>query len=95
MRITYLNLTDLDRLIHEYEEKYGVSSVSMLKDAEVRSKISEDELLKWEAYITQRLALREYHQQIHRGYLPGKGRSTKDSVKKEKSANDDPFSYAA
>jgi len=95
MRITYLNLTDLDRLIREYEEKYSVSSVLMLKDAGVRSRISEDELLKWEAYITQRLALRDCHQQIHRDYLPGKGKSTKDSVKKEKSANDDSFAYAA
>lgn len=69
MRVIYLTLNDLDEIIRKYEEKYEASSVDMLKDASVRSRISEDELLKWEAYLTQRRRLFDHNAEVHRRYL--------------------------
>ncbi|MGH9565057.1 MAG: hypothetical protein ACRD4F_10195 [Candidatus Angelobacter sp.] len=91
MKVTYLNLHDLDEIIRKYEEKYEAGSVDMLKDASVRSRISEDELLQWEACITQRRRLVDYNAEVHRGYLQPRHakRESKASVAY------DPEKYAA
>src|SRR5579859_7182713 len=59
MPTTVLNLTDLDNIIRRFEKAYNVTSVAMLKDETVRSKISEDALLRWETYVEQRVRLRD------------------------------------
>jgi len=64
-----LNLTDLDNLIRGFEQRYGVSSVDMLKEPAVRNKISEDVLLRWETYVYQRVRLRDLSEETHRDYL--------------------------
>lgn len=69
MPTTVLNLADLDGLISRFEQKYHVSSLEMLKDASVRKRISEDVLLRWEAYVNQRIRLRELYQHTHSEYL--------------------------
>ncbi len=69
MPTTVLNLTDLDNIIRRLEQLYQVSSVDMLKDEAVRSKISEDVLLRWETYVEQRVRLRDVSEQTHRCYL--------------------------
>ena len=73
MPTTVLNLTDLDNFIHRFEEKYGVSSLQMLRDASVRARISEDVLLEWESYIHNLEALRELGEETRKNYLPNVG----------------------
>jgi hypothetical protein len=81
MPTTILNLADLDNLIAKFEQKYNVSSLQMLKDANVRKQIAEDVLLRWETYVGQRIQLRELYQHTHNEYLgklkiePDSGRS--------------------
>ncbi len=69
MPTTFLNLTDLDNRIRAFEQRFGVSSVEMLQDASVRASISEDTLLKWEAYVRQRVYLRDVNVDCHSSYL--------------------------
>lgn len=82
MRIVYRNLNDLDEIIRAYEEKYKISSFDMLKDQSARTGISEDELLKWEAYVAQRRRLLDHNSDVHRHYLqrPHKGTNRKPSA---------------
>jgi len=91
MRIVYRNLTDLDEIIRKYEELYNVSSVEMLKDLSARAKIGEDDLLKWEAYVTQRRRLLDHNAEIHREYP----KTRRTSRHKRSAAADDPEKYAA
>jgi hypothetical protein len=91
MRIVYRNLNDLDEVIRAYEKRYGISSVEMLKDSSVRSKINEDELLKWEAYLTQRRRLLDHNAEVHQHYLSQQTASTS----KKRAATYDPATYAA
>jgi hypothetical protein len=69
MPTTVLNLTDLDNIIRRFEKTYNATSVDMLKDEAVRSKISEDALLRWETYVEQRIRLRDLSEHTHRHYL--------------------------
>ena len=69
MSTTILNITDLDNLIRGFEHDYGISTLEMLKDACARTKISEDVLLRWEAYVRQRVRLREMDAEVRSGYL--------------------------
>lgn len=89
MPIVFLSLNDLDAKIRAFEEKYQISSLEMLKDKDARRRIGEDVVLKWEAYVEQRISLRDVHEQTHRDYLStlkrenspkprSKGRSKKD-----------------
>ena len=83
MPTTVLNLADLDTLISKLEQKYNVSSVEMLRDANVRQQISEDVLLRWEMYVNQRIQLRELYQHTRSEYLSkleAKPRSSKSPV---------------
>lgn len=73
MPTTVLNLTDLDNLIHRFEEKYKASSIEMLRDQSVRAKISEDVLLRWESYVRNRIALREIDEETRKHYLSNLG----------------------
>jgi hypothetical protein len=75
MPTTVLNLTDLDNIIRRFEQAYSVTSVDMLKDKAVRSKISEDVLLRWETYVNQRVRLRDASEQTHRPRRSAGGRS--------------------
>lgn len=90
MRVIHLNLADLDELIRRYEDKYRVSTISMLSNPEERAKISEDDLLEWEAYVSQRSALREHYEEIHRQYLRQRG-----VPGRKKTTEEDPSEYAA
>jgi len=65
----FLDLADLDKLIHELETEWKADSIDMLRDQSVRSRIPEHVLLRWETYIRQRLYLREYDREIHADYL--------------------------
>jgi hypothetical protein len=69
MSTTILNLTDLDNLIRSLEQKYGITTLDMLKDASARCKISEDVLLRWEAYVRQRVRLRDADAEVRGSYL--------------------------
>lgn len=89
MRVIHLNLSDLEELIRQYEAKYQTTTVAMLSNAEVRSRIMEDDLLEWEAYVNQRSSLREYYETVHREYLHHR------STNRQKRAAEDPTAYAA
>lgn len=99
MPLTMLNLNDLNNLIRSYEKLYGVSSVEMLRDESFRARISEDVLLKWEAYVSQRVWLRESYDETHREYLSRlTHESSKSRAKHESSkstATSDQLCYAA
>jgi len=69
MPTVFLSLADIDAKIHAYEERYHLDSMAMLKDKDARRRIGEDVILQWEAYVQQRLYLRELHYQTHRDYL--------------------------
>ena len=89
MRVIYLNLSDLEELIRAFENKYHASTVTMLSNPDVRSRVSEDDLLEWEAYVNQRSGLREYYETLHREYLNHR------STLREKKSAEDPTKYAA
>ena len=69
MPTTVLNLTDLDNRIRGFEQKYAVSSVDMLKEKSVRDQIPEDDILRWETYVYQRVRLRDIYDQLRGDYL--------------------------
>jgi hypothetical protein len=69
MPTTYLNLTDLDNRIRNLEHRHRASSFEMLTDESVRSRISEDVILKWETYVRQRSHLRDLNDHEHSEYL--------------------------
>jgi hypothetical protein len=91
MRINYRNLSDLDETIRNYEVKYGITSVDMLKDTSARSRISEAELLKWEAYLTQRRRVLNHNDEVRRQYLSSRTEATAS----KHSVTYDPAKYAA
>jgi hypothetical protein len=99
MTMTMLNLTDLDNLVRSFEKLYGVSSVEMLRNESFRAQVSEDVLLRWEAYVSQRVYLRESYDETHREYLSRLSHeSAKSRAKHESSkstATSDVLSYAA
>jgi hypothetical protein len=66
---TYLDLPDLDDLIRGLEKKWAILSMEMLVNPSVRAKIPEHVLLRWEAYIRQRLQLREHYEKLRANYL--------------------------
>lgn len=69
MPTKYLDLADLDDLIRSFEREWKVSSLEMLMEPPVRSNIPEHVLLRWEAYIRQRIQLRENYEELRAGYL--------------------------
>jgi hypothetical protein len=69
MPTTFINLADLDTLIHKLEQKYNASSFEMLKDGDVRERIPEDVLLRWETYVYQRAQLRDLYERTRSEYL--------------------------
>jgi len=69
MPTTFLNLTDLDNIIRGLEKAWETSSVEMLKEESVRTRIPEDILLQWETYLRQRIHLRDLHEQLRTDYL--------------------------
>src|ERR1019366_6115550 len=80
MPTAYLNLTDLDNRIRDLESRYKVTSYEMLRDDSVRSRISEDALLRWETYVRQRVYLRDLNDHRHSEYLShirSKGKTSK------------------
>ena len=84
MPTTVLNLTDLDNLIRDFEQRYAVSSVDMLKEKSTRDRIPEDDLLRWETYVYQRVRLRDMYDQMRGDYLsklPGPDSSADKSRK--------------
>lgn len=99
MTMRMLNLTDLDNTIRSFEKLYGVSSLEMLRDEAFRAKVSEDVLLRWEAYVSQRGWLREAYDTTHREYLSQlkqvqeKSRAKQES--KKATATSDVLAYAA
>ena len=50
LNISHLSITDLEAKIHFYEDKYGFSTSTMLGDSSIRSKVTEDDVMKWESY---------------------------------------------
>ncbi|MGC2638311.1 MAG: hypothetical protein WA294_14100 [Acidobacteriaceae bacterium] len=69
MPTTFLNLTDLDNRIRDFEERFQIDSVEMLQNESARARISEDLLLRWEAYLKQRVYLRDQNMERHSTYL--------------------------
>jgi hypothetical protein len=79
MSITYLDLTDLDNRISEYENRWNVQSIDMLKDERVRSRIPESVLLRWETFVRQRVMLRQNDIEVRSVYLSNIPKSTAEN----------------
>lgn len=94
MPTVFLNLNEIDARIRAYEERFKISSMEMLKNGEARKRIGEDDVLKWEAYVRQRLYLRDLYEQTQRDYLANLNHesSPKRSKLKKRSAD---LEYAA
>ncbi len=69
VRDVCLSSNDVDEMISGFERKYGVSSVEFFRNQEIRQRLPEDDVFRWEALIDHRLALRESYQEVHSGYL--------------------------
>jgi hypothetical protein len=91
MPTNVLNLNDLDNLVRSFERAYNTTSVTMLQNKSVRSRIPEHDLLRWEAYVHHRARLRELSQHTHSKYLSHVEHS--DSQKSH--ASGDSLAYAA
>ena len=87
MPTTYLNLTDLDKRIRDFESRYQITSYDMLRDDSARSRISEDVLLRWETYVRQRVYLRDLNDHRHSEYL-SHIRSKGTTSKQEQQSNE-------
>jgi len=69
VRDVCLSSNDVDEMISGFERKYRVSSVEFFRNQEIRQRLPEDDVFRWEALIDHRLALRESYQEVHSGYL--------------------------
>jgi hypothetical protein len=69
IREVFLSLNDVEAMILDFEQKYGMSSADFFRDVELRKSLPEDDVFRWEAFIDHRSALRETHEEVHREYL--------------------------
>jgi hypothetical protein len=65
----FLSLIEVDDQISGFERKYGVSSNEFLRDSDLRSRIPEDDVFQWDAFIAHRVEIRRVDDETRRGYL--------------------------
>ena len=80
MQHAMVSLQDVERIIRDFEQEYGITSDEFLKGAPA---VSEDDGLKWDTYLD----FRRRHQEIHRelrneyvGYVRSEGGSSSEAV---------------
>jgi len=75
IREVSLSLNDIEEMIRGFERKYGLSSPEFFGSQEIKQRLPEDDVFRWEALIYHRVALKETYQDVHSGYLAHLGRS--------------------
>jgi hypothetical protein len=76
IREVFLSLNDVEEMILGFERKYGLSSAEFFRDEEVRERLPEDDVFRWDALIYHRLALKESYQEVRCTYLTQLGQSS-------------------
>lgn len=69
IREVCLTLNDVEEMILGFERKYGFSSADFFGSQELKQKLPEDDVFRWEALVYHRVALRETYQEIRRDYF--------------------------
>jgi hypothetical protein len=70
MQELYLGLPELDNLIQGLEQKYGISTASFVSGGEESlPDIEEDDIFKWEAYVSLRSELLRVNNEVTSDYL--------------------------
>lgn len=83
----FLSLNDVEEMILCLEHKYAISSAEFFGNSELRARVPEDDVFRWEALIDHRRALKEAYEEVHRGYL-----TTLDhSAEKQQISADEPL----
>ncbi len=83
IREVCLSLTELDGLIQALEEKHGVLTADFLLDADLRSRLPEDDVFQWEAFLAHKRELERNQETLRTAYLsnvtqaPSENASTK------------------
>ena len=66
----YLGLPELESLIQGLEQKYGFSTADFFTERETcRSQMQEDDIFKWEAFVSHRSQLRRINDEVRSDYL--------------------------
>jgi hypothetical protein len=63
-------------MILAFERKYELSSPEFFGNQEIKQRLPEDDVFRWEALIYHRSALKETYQEVHSGYLAHLGQPT-------------------
>lgn len=69
IREVCLSLTELDDLIRSMEEKHGIRSADFLFDADLRSRLPEDDVFRWEAFLVHKRELERNQEEVRTRYL--------------------------
>ena len=77
IREVCLTLNDVEEMIFGFERKYALSSADFFGSQDIKQRLPEDDVFRWEALIYHRVALREEYQEIRSGYFTRLDRSGK------------------
>lgn len=69
IREVCLSLGEVDNLIRAIEEKYGVLTADFLLDADLRSRLPEDDVFQWEAFLAHKRELERNQETLRTAYL--------------------------
>ncbi len=74
-----LTLLEVEELIHNFEEKYQVSTTEFLTHTALRAKMLDDEVFQWEAFNAHRDELERAAEEVRSEYLKHLKKSYEDS----------------
>ena len=69
VREVCLSLTEVDNLIRSLEQKHGTLTADFLLDADLRSRLPEDDVFQWEAFFAHKRELERNEETLRTGYL--------------------------
>jgi hypothetical protein len=78
IREVCLSLNDVEEMILGFEHRYGLSSPEFFGNPQIKQKLPEDDVFRWEALIYHRSALKETNQTVQGAYLSHLDRSPGD-----------------
>lgn len=69
IRERVLSLSEAERYIRAFEEKYGFSSDELFRDSAARNKLPEDDAFKWAAFLDLKKEIEAFQEELHVEYL--------------------------
>jgi len=79
IREEFVTLAEVDELIRKFEEKYSISTIEFLRNAELRASIPEDDVFQWEAFEAHRNELLRTGEELRSAYLSTVAKSPEES----------------